>query len=142
MPRPYKALRKQGYRGDFTTLTGRTRITYIAIIHSKTSLSVIAGEACLAPTFCVCALVAEIRGPACNILYAFEGAMFTEYAYAFARSVVVGVAFYGGDVCPKVGVWYDVNAGRGGVRWFFVLLCSIVSRGVGAVYKAHVGNTP
>ena len=45
MPRPYKALRKQGYRGDFTTLTGRTRITYIAIIHSKTSLSVIAGEA-------------------------------------------------------------------------------------------------
>ena len=50
MPRPYKALRKQGYRGDFTTLTGRTRITYIAIIHSKTSLSVIAGEACLAPT--------------------------------------------------------------------------------------------
>ena len=50
MPRPYKALRRQGYRGDFTTLTGRTRITYIAIIHSKTSLSVIAGEACLAPT--------------------------------------------------------------------------------------------
>ena len=47
MPRPYKALQKQGYKHYFTALTGRTRI---AIIHSKTSLSVIAGEACLAPT--------------------------------------------------------------------------------------------
>ena len=47
MPRPYKALRRQGYKHYFTALTGRTRI---AIIHSKTSLSVIAGEACLAPT--------------------------------------------------------------------------------------------
>ena len=45
VPRPYKALQKQGYRRDFTAFTGRTRI---AIIHSKTSLSVIAGEACLA----------------------------------------------------------------------------------------------
>ena len=45
MPRPYKALQKQGYKHYFTTLTGHTRI---AIIHSKTSLSVIAGEACLA----------------------------------------------------------------------------------------------
>jgi len=45
VPRPYKALQKQGYKHYFTALTGRTRI---AIIHSKTSLSVIAGEACLA----------------------------------------------------------------------------------------------
>ena len=50
MPRPYKALQKQGYKHYFTALTGRTRIADIAIIHSKTSLSVIAGEACLAPT--------------------------------------------------------------------------------------------
>ena len=48
MPRPYKALQKQGYKHYFTALTGRTRIADIAIIHSKTSLSVIAGEACLA----------------------------------------------------------------------------------------------
>ena len=47
VPRPYKALQKQGYKHYFTALTGRTRI---AIIHPKTSLSVIAGEACLAPT--------------------------------------------------------------------------------------------
>ena len=33
-------------------------------------------------------------GPACDILYAFEGAVFTEYAYAFARAVVVGIALY------------------------------------------------
>ena len=44
MPRPYKALQKQGYKHYFTALTGRTRIADIAIIHSKTSLSVIAGE--------------------------------------------------------------------------------------------------
>ncbi|MFC2324879.1 MAG: hypothetical protein ACFNLL_05350, partial [Bacteroides sp.] len=34
VPRPYKALQKQGYRRDFTAFTGRTRI---AIIHSKIS---------------------------------------------------------------------------------------------------------
>ena len=34
VPRPYKALQKQGYKHYFTALTGRTRI---AIIHSKTS---------------------------------------------------------------------------------------------------------
>ena len=37
MPRPYKALQKQGYRHYFTALTGRTRIADIAIIHSKIS---------------------------------------------------------------------------------------------------------
>ena len=66
MPRPYKALQKQGYKHYFTALTGRTRI---AIIHSKTSFvgycgrgvprpnndmdtmrTALAGEACLAPT--------------------------------------------------------------------------------------------
>ena len=51
VPRPYKALRRQGYRRDFTALTGRTRI---GIIHSKTSLSVIAGEACLARRVMTC----------------------------------------------------------------------------------------
>ena len=45
MPRPYKALREQGYKHYFTAFTGCARIAYITIIHSKTSLSVIAGEA-------------------------------------------------------------------------------------------------
>ena len=63
MPRPYKALQKQGYKHYFTALTGRTRIADIAIIHFKASfvgycgrgvISITriysAGEACLAPT--------------------------------------------------------------------------------------------
>ena len=37
-------------RGIVVIGVRRTRIAHIAIIHSKTSLSVIAGEACLAPT--------------------------------------------------------------------------------------------
>ena len=37
MPRPYKALQKQGYKHYFTALTGCTRIADIAIIHSKIS---------------------------------------------------------------------------------------------------------
>ena len=37
-------------RGIVVIGVHRTRITDVAIIHSKTSLSVIAGEACLAPT--------------------------------------------------------------------------------------------
>ena len=68
MPRPYKALREQGYKHYFTAFTGRARIAYITIIHSKTSFVGYrearryiyissAGEACLAPTFCVCSLL-------------------------------------------------------------------------------------
>ena len=58
VPRPYKALQKQGYRRDLTALTGRTRI---AIIHSKTSLSVIAGEACLALTRLIIKMMFSMR---------------------------------------------------------------------------------
>ena len=44
MPRPYKALRGQGYKHYFTALTGCTRIADIAIIHSQTSLLIISGR--------------------------------------------------------------------------------------------------
>ena len=33
MPRPYKALQKQGYKHYFTALTGRTRIVIILNIY-------------------------------------------------------------------------------------------------------------
>ena len=52
MPRPprVRCTRIVIIRGIVVIGVRRTRIAHIAIIHSKTSLSVIAGEACLAPT--------------------------------------------------------------------------------------------
>ena len=45
MPRPDKALQKQGYKHYFTAFTGRARIAYITIIHSKTSFVGYCGRA-------------------------------------------------------------------------------------------------
>ena len=45
MPRPYKALREQGYKHYFTAFTGRTRIVILRLFIPKHHLSVIRGEA-------------------------------------------------------------------------------------------------